>query len=164
MTRRKVKGRKRQVRARATSITVEIVRKPADQVGFAVHSRPPGRRALLRLTKPKRRLWNDRKPPSPPMASRCPASSSSSDDWRVRHEFGTDAKADYSAPSAWPAGCQDPGRWWRRHQGGLEIDDLARPALSCHSDRVRNWPIETFSAHPPESLDRHSRLQRRQLL
>lgn len=39
MTRRKVKGRKRQIRARATSITVEIVRKPADQVGFAVHSR-----------------------------------------------------------------------------------------------------------------------------
>ncbi len=39
--------------ATATCITVEIVRKPADQVGFAVQPPPMGNRKVLRLHQPE---------------------------------------------------------------------------------------------------------------
>ena len=46
-------GLRRRGPATATPITIEIVRKPADQIGFAVHQRRWGGRTLLRLDQPK---------------------------------------------------------------------------------------------------------------
>ena len=43
----------------ATSIDVEIVRKPKDQVGFAVHPRRWGRRAIPRLDQPQQASVKD---------------------------------------------------------------------------------------------------------
>lgn len=77
--------------ATATSITIEIVRKPPDQIGFAVH---PGRWVVERFfawISRNRRLWKDRRPPSPPPEpSSMPLPSCSSPaDWPEPHEFRT---------------------------------------------------------------------------
>src|SRR4051812_41936246 len=45
--------------AKATSITVEIVRKPPDQVGFAVHPRRWGVERFFAWISRNRRLWKD---------------------------------------------------------------------------------------------------------
>ena len=45
--------------ATATSITIEIVRKPADQVGFAVHPRRWVVERFFAWISRNRRLWKD---------------------------------------------------------------------------------------------------------
>ena len=45
--------------ANATSITIEIVRKPADQVGFAVHPRRWAVERFFAWISRNRRLWKD---------------------------------------------------------------------------------------------------------
>ena len=84
--------------ANATSITVEIVRKPPDQVGFAVHPRRWVVERFFAWISRNRRLWKD--PEATLASARAFLYAVSHTDWPGCHEFRTGLEGNFIEDSS----------------------------------------------------------------